>query len=52
MEPVQAVDIRDTISIQAENGEQGQQAGGFGPYIICGEIMNPGIDGQDMGSIF
>jgi hypothetical protein len=36
----------------SEQTGQGQQPQWFGPEIIGGKIMNPGIDQQNMGRIF
>jgi len=52
MKPVLAVQVGDAKSLKAENGPDDQQAQGFGPEIIGGEIMNPGIDQKDMGGGF
>ena len=49
MEAVQAVDIGNPRPTGAQQGRQAQQPIGFGPDIISREIVNPGIDEQNMG---
>ena len=51
MKAVQAVDIGNVETMTPQYRCQRQKSYGFGPEIIGGKIMYPGIDQKDMGSV-
>jgi hypothetical protein len=51
MKAVQTVDIGYVEAMTPQYRCQRQKSYGFGPKIIGGKIMNPGIDQKDMGSV-
>jgi len=50
MMSVQAVDVGNHQVVPAQDAGQNQQTQRFGPEVVGGEIMNPGVDQQYVGS--
>ena len=51
MKPVEAVHIGQSIALPPQQAGQGEQPQGLGPHVIGGEIVDPGIDQEDMGRV-
>ncbi len=51
MEPVEAVDEINRVTVGPEDCPEAKEAQGSGPDVIGREIVNPGVDQKDPGRV-